>query len=359
MLAAAAAGALIIPFGPGAGADIGARLIQERLQKKWGQPVVIDSRPGGDSLIAIQAVLSANDDHTFLWSPSGNFIVHPFQYKKLPYDPSDLVPVARYSSTILGVGVPASLNIKTVAEFVKLARAEPGKFNSAAVPGITELALDYFMHNAKITTQKVPYKDIVQAANDLAEGRLQLYSASYAILRPQSEAGRITTLAQLGKTRAPTLPNLPTGIEAGFPELEMDGNIGLFASKGVPAALVQRIGADIVDAANDKAVEDRPQCDRADARTRRRQGIRDVDRGAAREHREDREDAGDPANAVTGSTFSSGLVASVAAAPCSRQASLRFSSASCERDRRIHPRKTSLHSPRGRRPKEAAQRSRE
>jgi len=247
----------IIPFGPGAGADIGARLIQERLQKKWGQPVVIDNRPGGDSLIAIQAVLSANDDHTFLWSPSGNFIVHPFQYKKLPYDPSDLVPVARYSSTILGVGVPASMNIKTVAEFVKLARAEPGKFNSAAVPGITELALDYFMHNAKITTQKVPYKDIVQAANDLAEGRLHIYSASYAILRPQTDGGRITTLAQLGKTRAPTLPNLPTGIEAGFPELEMDGNIGLFASKGVPAALVERIGADIVEAANDKAVEDR------------------------------------------------------------------------------------------------------
>ena len=176
----------IIPFGPGAGADIGARLIQERLQKQWGQPVVIDNRPGGDSIIAIQAVLSANDDHTFLWGPSGNFIVHPFQYKKLSYDPNDIVPVARYSSTILGLGVPASLKIKTVAEFVKRARAAPGKFNSAAVPGITELALDYFMHNAKITTQKVPYKDIVQAANDLAEGRLQIYSASYAILRPHT-----------------------------------------------------------------------------------------------------------------------------------------------------------------------------
>ena len=247
----------VIPFGPGAGADIGARLIQERLQKKWGQPVVIDNRPGGDSIIAIQAVLSANDDHVFLWSPSGNFIVHPFQYKKLPYDPSDLVPVARYSSTILGVGVPTSLGVKTVAEFVKLARAEPGKFNSAAVPGITELALDYFMHNAKITTQKVPYKDIVQAANDLAEARLHIYSASYAILRPQTDGGRITALAQLGKTRAPTLPNLPTGIEAGFPELEMDGNIGLFATKAVPATLVERIGNDIVEAANDKAVEDR------------------------------------------------------------------------------------------------------
>ena len=247
----------IIPFGPGAGADIGARLIQERLQKKWGQPVVIENRPGGDSIIAIQAVLSANDDHTFLWGPSGNFIVHPFLYKKLPYDPADIVPVARYSSTILSIGVPTSMKVKTVAEFVKAARAADGKFNSAAVPGITELAQDYFMHNAKIKTQKVPYKDIVQAATDLAEGRLQVYSSSYAIQRPHHEGGRIVALATFGKTRAPSLPNVPTGIEAGFPELEMDGNVGLFASKAVPAALVERIGNDIVEVSNDKSIEDR------------------------------------------------------------------------------------------------------
>jgi tripartite-type tricarboxylate transporter receptor subunit TctC len=247
----------VIPFGPGAGADIGARLIQERLQKRWGQPVVIDNRPGGDSIIAIQTVLSANDDHTFLWGPSGNFIVHPFQYKKLPYDPNDIVPVARFSSTILGIGVPVTMKVKTVTELVKLARAEQGKFNSAAVPGITELALDYFMHNAKVTTQKVPYKDIVQAANDLAEDRLQIYSASYAILRPHREGNRITVLAQFGRERAPSLLDIPTGIEAGFPELEMDGNVGLFASKAPSAALVERIGADIVAVANDKSIDDR------------------------------------------------------------------------------------------------------
>src|SRR4051812_5677995 len=165
----------VIPFGPGAGADIGARLIQEKLSQRWGKPVVIENRPGGDSIIAIQAVLSANDDHTFLWSPSGNFTVHPYQYKQLPYDPNDLVPVARFSSTILGVGVPTALNIKTLADFVKHARSENGKLNSAAVPGITELAIDYFMHNAKVTAQKVPYRDIVQAVNDLAENRLQIY----------------------------------------------------------------------------------------------------------------------------------------------------------------------------------------
>jgi tripartite-type tricarboxylate transporter receptor subunit TctC len=247
----------IIPFGPGAGADIGARLIQERLQKKWGQPVVIENRPGGDSIIAIQAVLTANDDHTFLWGPSGNFIVHPHLYKKLTYNPDQIIPVARFSSTILGVGVPASMKIKTVAEFVKHAHANAGKLNSAAVPGITELALDYFMHNQKVSTQKVPYKDIVQAAVDVGEGRLQIYASSYAILRPHREGGRLVVLAQLGKERAPSLKDIPTGIEAGFPELEMDGNVGLFASPALPAALAERIGADVVAVSGDKTVIDR------------------------------------------------------------------------------------------------------
>src|SRR6185503_13258615 len=127
----------IIPFGPGAGADIGARLIQERLSQRWGKPVVIENRPGGDSMIAIQAMLSANDDHTFMWGPAGNFTVHPYLYKKLPYNPDDLMPIASFSSTILSVGVPASMKIVNLADFVKRARAAPGKFNSAAVPGIT------------------------------------------------------------------------------------------------------------------------------------------------------------------------------------------------------------------------------
>ena len=247
----------ILPFGPGAGADIGARLIQERLQARWGKPVVIENRPGGDSMIAIQAMLAANDDHTFLWGPSGSFVVHPYQYKKLPYDPDDLMPVARFSSTILGIAVPASMKVATLADFVKRAHAEPGKFNSAAVPGITELAFDYFAYSAKITTTKVPYKDIVQAVNDLAEDRLQIYSSSYAIQRPLREAGRITVLAQMGRERAPSLPEIPTGIEAGFPALEMDGNVGLFGSKALPADLRERIGADVVAASDAKEIDDK------------------------------------------------------------------------------------------------------
>jgi tripartite-type tricarboxylate transporter receptor subunit TctC len=202
---------LIVPFGPGAGADIGARLLSERLPARWGgKAVVIENRPGGDGLVAIQTFLSANDDHTFLFTPAGNFTVHPFQYDKLPYTNADLVPVARVSNTILGVGVPAAMNIGTVAEFVARAKAEPGKFNAAVVPGITEFTFDYFVKTAGLTLTKVPYRDIVQAATDVGEGRLQIYMASYAILQPQTEAGRIKTIVVNGRERAPILPNIPT-----------------------------------------------------------------------------------------------------------------------------------------------------
>src|SRR6185295_2769037 len=91
----------IVPFGPGAGADIGARLFAEKLTAKWGQPVVIENKPGGDSIVAITAFLSANDDHVLLFGPSGNFTVHPFNYSKLSYNPAGLVPIARASTTLI------------------------------------------------------------------------------------------------------------------------------------------------------------------------------------------------------------------------------------------------------------------
>jgi tripartite-type tricarboxylate transporter receptor subunit TctC len=245
----------IVPFGPGAGADIGARLIQDRLAARWGKPVVIENRPGGDSLVAIQAFLTADDDHTFFWGPSGNFTVHPFLYKKLPYEQADLVPIARFSNTVLCVGVPASMNIKNLADFVARTRAEPGKFNSAAVQGVTELALDYFAKNAQLNMARVPYRDILQASTDVGEGRLQIFAGAYAMMRPQSEAGRIKILAVMGRQRVPSIPDIPTAAEEGFPALEMEGLVGLFGIKRLPNELRERIAADVVAVASDKEVE--------------------------------------------------------------------------------------------------------
>jgi tripartite-type tricarboxylate transporter receptor subunit TctC len=247
----------IVPFGPGAGVDIGARLLADSLPARWGKPIVIENRPGADGLVAIQAFVAAADDHTLLCSPSGSFTVHPYQYEKLPYTPADLVPLARISNTVLGVGVPATMGVASVKDWVARAKAEPGKFNAAVVPGITEFTFDYFVKTEGLNVQKVPYRDIVQAATDVGEGRLQVYMASYAILQPQAQAGRIKVLVVNSAKRVSILPDIPSVIEAGVPSLEVEGLVGLFGPKGIASDLREKIGADVKAVASDPAIAEK------------------------------------------------------------------------------------------------------
>jgi len=116
----------ILPFGPASGTDITARLVGNALAARWGKPVVIENRPGGDGLVAINAFIAANDDHTLLWVPVGTFAVHPYDKDKLPYDADrDLVPVANVSTLYLALSAPASLNVQTFREFFDLVKAIP------------------------------------------------------------------------------------------------------------------------------------------------------------------------------------------------------------------------------------------
>lgn len=247
----------IVPFGPGAGADIGARLFAEKLAAKWGQPVVIENRPGGDSIVAITAFLSANDDHTFLFGPSGNFTVHPFVYSKLSYDPKELIPFARASNTILALAVKADAPYKTMKEFTETVKKEPGKYNSGLVQGITEFTFWGYEHEQGFKITQAPYRDINVAPVDLSEGRIQVVMSSYAIVQPQIQAGRIKALIVNNKTRAAAFPDIPTARESGYPSLEVEGLVGLFGIKTIPNELKEKIAADIKAAAADGTIGDR------------------------------------------------------------------------------------------------------
>lgn len=249
----------VVPLGPGAGADISARLLATRLTTLWGQPVVVENRPGGDGVVAINVVLSARDDHTLLYGPASSFVGHPYLLDKLPYDPHDLLPVARVTNTVVCVAVPASLKVGSLKELKAMVREQPGKLNWASVTGVTDLIIAGYLKGAGLDMAKVPYRDTVSALNDLVEGRIQFYSAAYAIMRGQAQAGRIRLLAVQSRSRAPGLADLPTVAEAGFPELNFDGLVGLIAarSSGITDAARERIAADVKAVVGDPVITER------------------------------------------------------------------------------------------------------
>jgi tripartite-type tricarboxylate transporter receptor subunit TctC len=244
----------IVGLGPGSAQDIAARLFGDQLSKRWGQPVVIENKPGADGINAINAFIGAHDIHTLLFAASGTFTAHPTQYAKLPYDPTDLVPLARVSSTIIAVAVPTALNVNTLDELVALARKEPGKLNLAPTPGTTEITFDNFLKTAGITMTKIPYGDITKALTDLSENRVQVIVSGIAVVKSQVEAGKVKLLAVTSHKRAASAPDLPTGIEAGYPSLALDGLIGLFGPKNLPPGTAERIAADVQAVAADPSI---------------------------------------------------------------------------------------------------------
>jgi tripartite-type tricarboxylate transporter receptor subunit TctC len=247
----------IVSLGPGSGADIGARLLADRLTSVWGQPVVVENRPGGDAVVAINAFISANDDHTLLYTPTSSFTAHPYQHDKLPYDPRELSPVARVSITLVGLAVPGSSKMSSVAELIDTIRKEPGKLNYSTATGMTDVIYEGYFKSADLQITRVPYRDVVAPLTDLGENRIQAYVGALAILQPHMQAGRAKLIAVTNAQRAPTLPDMPTVTEAGFPALTFDGLIGLFGPRSVAAAARERIAADVRKAMAEPAVKDR------------------------------------------------------------------------------------------------------
>ncbi len=241
---------LILPFGAGSATDAAARLLSERLSKRWDRAVVVENRPGGDGLVAINAFISAADDHVLLYASSASFIAHPYMHEKLPYSlERDLQPIARISHTVLSVAVPAATDFKTIADFVSLSRAEPDKYNVAGAAGLPEFTLDAFVKTQNLKVTKVPYRDVVQAGRDLGENRIQLLVSSFAVVRPLVEADKVRVVALGGRQRSTVVPNVPSVVEAGFPDLVVETTSGFYGPAGMPLELRKRIAADVIAAA--------------------------------------------------------------------------------------------------------------
>jgi tripartite-type tricarboxylate transporter receptor subunit TctC len=249
---------MVLSLGPGSGADIGARLYADQLQKMWGQPVVVENRPGGDGVIAINAVIQAKDDHVLLWGPTANFVGHPYSLDKFPYDPKELVPVARVSGTVVTLGVPTSMNVNSLKDLLQTAKQKKNWLNWTTAVTMTDIILEGFLQSQGIEAAHIKYKQPAEAVNDLVSERIQLYSSAYAIVRPQVQAGRVKLLAVQARNRVPGL-DLPTVGELGFHGLDFEGLVGILAarSSNLSNAARDRIGADIKTISKDPQVAER------------------------------------------------------------------------------------------------------
>jgi tripartite-type tricarboxylate transporter receptor subunit TctC len=248
----------VLPFGPGSGADTAARLITDKLQHKWGQPVIIDGKPGGDGLLSLQTVLSAKDDHTLFFGPSSIFVVQRYMHPDVSFDPeADLTPIVGVAKVEIAMAVPTSLGISTLSEFVALARAKPNQTSYAVAPGFSEFVLDGFVKETGLTIAKVPYRDITKSPLDLGENRIQLSMQSYAAMRTYAQTGKIKIIAINDRERSPIATDIPSVVEAGYPSLLASPVLGLLGPRNMPIELRRRIAADVLATLDDKTIHER------------------------------------------------------------------------------------------------------
>jgi tripartite-type tricarboxylate transporter receptor subunit TctC len=249
---------IFTPFPAGTGGDVSARLFADGLSKRWGRPVVIENRPGADGIIAVAAMISARDDHTLLYTNGGPVTSNPFSHDKLPYDPvRDLVPISSGSDVFVAVSGPASLDVKSLAGFVDLARSQPGKLNWGATPGALDYLVPGFLKDAGLAVAHVSYREIAPALQDLAEARIQLYASALATQLPLVQTGKIRVLAITNRERAPLVPDAPTAAEAGFGDLAFEAFLGFFGPRDIPDDLRDRISADVRAVGGDPAISAR------------------------------------------------------------------------------------------------------
>ena len=241
---------IIVPVATGGIADYYSRVIGAKLTEAWGQPVLVENRPGGGGNIGSDIVAkSPADGYTMVMGFVGSHAVNPFLIKNMPYDPQrDFVPVAMAIEAEGMLAVHPSTPVRTVADLIALARAQPGKLSyaSGGVGTSSHLAGELFKSMTGTDIVHIPYKGNAPAITDLIGGQTQLTFATMPTVIPHVRAGKLRGVAVIGSTRSAAAPELPTIAEAGVPGFSVNNWIGLFAPAGTPAEIVRKVNAEVM-----------------------------------------------------------------------------------------------------------------
>lgn len=250
---------VIVPFAPGGGLEITARLIGQKISENWGQNIVVDSRPGAATIVGTEIASRAAPDGYTLLMITTTFAINPSLYKKLPYDPlKDFTPVSQLNSQPNIVVLNPSSPMNSVKDLIALARSKPGEL-TFATPGAgsaPHLSAELFKRMAGIDMIHVPYKGIPPAVTDVIGGRVTMLFTTTISAAPHINSGKLKALAITSTRRLATMPNVPT-IGESLPGYEAQAFQGMVAPAGVPRAIVGKLGAEIAAIVKSRDIAER------------------------------------------------------------------------------------------------------
>lgn len=237
---------VIVPLSPGSAADIVPRIVFEQVATQLGQTVIIENRPGASGTIGARAVAMADPDGNTLLAHSSAHVISPSTVANLPYDPiKDFAAVAPLGNLPLVLVIAPSRNIKTVQELVALGKQRPITFGSIGVGSPIHLAMERLRLSAGFQVQAIPFKGAPEALLEVMTGRVDVYYAPVPAALPQVRQGKLVALAVSSPTRVPTLPDVPTTLESGYPNSAYRFWIGVFAPARTPRDIVSRLNGEI------------------------------------------------------------------------------------------------------------------
>ena len=242
---------MIVPFPPGGSTDVLGRIVAEELRAAFGQPVVVENKPGaGGNIGGELAAKSPPDGHTLLMAAAGPTVINPSLYARMPYDPArDLAPVSLLVNDHNVMAVHPAVPAKTVAEFIHWAKANPGRvtFGSPGNGTPAHLGGELFNQMANTSMTHVPYKGSGPAVTDLMAGQISVMIDNMPALLPHAQSGRLRALAVASEARASGAPDIPTVAESGLPGFTVTAWKGLMVPAGTPAPIIAKLHRAIVD----------------------------------------------------------------------------------------------------------------
>ena len=247
---------VIVPYSPGSAADIVPRIVFDKVKEQLGQTIIIENRPGASGTIGAHTAAQATPDgYTFLAASSG-YTIAPATFPNLGYDPiKDFVGISTLGHLPNVLVIAPSKNIRTVQELVATAKKSPITFGSTGVGGPIYLTMERFRQAAGFKATVIPFKGAPQALTEAIAGRIDIYYSPVLAALPFIQSGNLLPLAVSSVKRVKALPDVPTTLEAGYPNSNYNFWIGVFAPAKTPRAIVDRLNAEIAKALEDPVVQ--------------------------------------------------------------------------------------------------------